>query len=244
MASPANTAEGGSNTTAVTTANSGGVSGDAWQLVTASATCSLTFDNTHAAHGALAYKVLLGATAGESYGEWSTSLTAAATAGPLYARAYLYFTANPTIAVNPFRWLSTTTLRGLVQITTAGKIAVLNSAGTAVGTSSASIPLNQWFRLEASIVGSATAGQIIARLYNTADSTAVTETITSAATINTGGTIDRCRYGHAGTGSSNLTFWMDDIAGSDVTWPGPSLITPPPPVRVQNRSALIRASSF
>ncbi len=154
-----NSSEGGTNTAAVTTANSGGASGNAFQLVTVSPTCTFTFDNTVAAHGLYSYKVALGATAGESYVQWDTALTANPV-GTLYARGYYYFTAIPTTTPVLFRWMSGTSLRGSVHVNTAGKLACFDSTGTLVATSTGTVPLNTWFRVEVQIIGSATAGQI------------------------------------------------------------------------------------
>lgn len=218
----ANSAEGGTNGVAVTAANSGGTSGDAFSAdATASATCSFTADNTHPAHGSLGYKVVLGGTAGESYVYWTDPYPKAA----YWHRAYLYWTANPGAVTSIFRALSGTTVRASVVVNATGNIVLRDAAGTGQATSTNTIPLNATWRIEAYIKGDAAAGQIEAKIFSSPDSTTPLETVTTAANINTGGTIDRTRIGHAGTGVANVTYWLDDIGVSSGGYMGPAPVS-------------------
>jgi len=81
-----NSAEGGTDTTAVTTANSGGTSGNAWDTVTGAP----TFSATHAAHGTLCYSFPAATATNVQWSAASIGMMAT-----LYARLYVYPTANP-----------------------------------------------------------------------------------------------------------------------------------------------------
>src|SRR5712672_1763560 len=90
MALPlANNAEGGSNGTTVSNANSGGTSGNAWDLISVVTGGVCQFSNTSPAHGSLCYAFSTGATAGSSLIGWTTSVGTTTT---LYGRAYYKIT--------------------------------------------------------------------------------------------------------------------------------------------------------
>jgi hypothetical protein len=218
-----NSAEAATQGTGVTAGNSGGVSGTPADLVTTSATCSLTGDAGSAAHGYFGYLVTLGGTAGEAYFQWLAALSPA-DQQYMYARAYFKFAANPGGALNVIRFATAAgTTCGSCQVTTAGKLAATDSAGTAQATSTGSIPLGRPFRADLTVFGSAAAGQVTIHRYDTMDAAAATETVSTAATLNTGGPGSRLRFGHTGAGVANVTFSMDDLAASVSDLPGPAV---------------------
>lgn len=205
-----NTFEGGTNTTTISAANSGGISGDAFDAVTISATAGVTFDNTHTLQGsALAAKVSTGGTAGNADLDWTTSLVTVGTT--LYARLYLYATANPGTSHRIWVAAPSSGTHCISQMTTTGKLNILTSTGGAIATSTNSIALNQWVRVEYSTVATPT-GTVTAKLYNNADSTVATETLSGA---NSGGTnqIVKSVFGISGTAVANVgPIWMDGLA--------------------------------
>jgi hypothetical protein len=219
-----NGADGGTSGTTVTAGpgNSGGVSGTAFDTLVISATCTLTFDNAHAAHGGLGYKFQLGGTAGEDYVQWLASFSPV-DVNPVWVRAYCYFTANPgaTIYLCRIAQAAGTSVAGLA-LDTAGKLLIKDGAGTIQATSAAAIPLNNWFRFEAKVFGSATVGQVTLLRFDTADAVAPSETLVTAATLNTAGAMSRIRFGHTGTGVATVgPWWMDDLAVTTNDWIGP-----------------------
>lgn len=218
MTTLTNSAEGGTSGTTVTTSNSGGASGNAFDGVNLGTGATTIFDNTHAAHGTLAYELATGATSSSTYFVWSTSI---GTNAQVWFRLYMYWTANPGTVARPFAAFSASTLRGAVNISTAGKIVHVGAAGT-IQTGTVAIGLNQWVRLEGFIIGSATVGQIETKLFNTADSTTADETLTDAATQNTGGTIDTTRFGLGLAGSNFGPAWFDDLGLSNTGYLGPA----------------------
>ncbi len=211
--------EGGSNGVAITISNAGGAGNTQFDQVTATATCLANFDTTHPGHGTLGMLCQTGGTTGEAYAMWSTALTG----GPfvtLYLRAYLYLTANPGTQTRLFRWLNVSTVRGSVQLTTTGKLLISDAAGTGVGTSTNSVPLNQLVRVEARCTGDAAAGVLEVKLFDSPESTTPLETVTATAQ-NTGGTIDRVRFGQTGTPVASVTYWLDDLGASNADYLGP-----------------------
>lgn len=140
-----NSAAGGTNGVAVTTGNSGGASGNAFNTATVSgAGTALVFDNTHST---MAYKYTTG-TAGASYGylQWS-SVTGYDVSGSVD----VYLTANPLADTTLFNlaWSNgVTTTNVYVQVTTTGKLVLFdtNPAGNRF-TTTASVPLNTWFKV-------------------------------------------------------------------------------------------------
>jgi hypothetical protein len=214
-----NNAEGGSNTTTVTTANSGGSSGSAFDVVTIGSGAALTFDNAHAAHGALSYK-FVASSSGSVVSAWTTSLTGSSVT-QVWFRTYVYITANPVIALKLVEAMSSTTQRASVSVGTTGKITLQNAAGTTLLTSTTTVPLNQWFRIEGFFIGSATVGQIECKIFTTsANAVSPDETLTTTAVQNNGGTINRLQFGNPTSGVS-YTHWMDEVGASDTAYLGP-----------------------
>lgn len=217
-----NSFEGGTNGTTITAANSGGGSGNAFDVVTAPpAAGTLAFSNTHAAHGSLSCGVGLGATTGTPQLEWSTSM---GTQTQAWFRQYLFFAANPAEQVATVRFKSGATLCASVQISAGGLIITSNSSGTTIFTMATSLPTNAWFRLEGFFLLSTTVGQSELKIFTSADSSTATETKTSAATQNLGAaSANGYFYGITNTSDINIsTFWMDDLGLSSTGYVGPA----------------------
>jgi hypothetical protein len=211
---PTNTAEGGTNGTTVTggaAGNSGGLSGRFLDLVTiGDATATLIFDNTHAAHGSLAYKFQLGAVTAEDYLQWLAGFSAT-DVGRATFRFNCFWTANPAAAIYLMRTASAagTTFCG-VKIDTAGKLLVVDSVGNTQATMVTAIPLNAWFHVdvEMSVVG--TVGAVTIWRTDVLDSGRPTDKISG--TVTAAVPFSRIRYGHTGTGVANVgPWWMDDL---------------------------------
>jgi hypothetical protein len=211
--------EGGTNGVAITTSNAGGVGNTQFDQVTVSAgDGAVNFSNAHPGHGTLGMLCQTGATLGEAYVMWSTALGGAT--GTVWLRAYLYLTANPGTQTRLFRWLNVSNVRGSVQISTTGKLLTTDSAGSTVATMGNSVPLNQLVRVEAFCTGDAAAGVLECKLFDSPESTTPLETLSNSL-LNTGGTIDRVRFGQTGTGIANVTYYLDDVGASTSAYLGP-----------------------
>ena len=218
-----NSSEGGTSGVAVSTGNSGGASGNAFDAVTVSgAGAALAFDNSQAAHGTLSAKYTFpSGVASTAYASWTTS---AGSTSPAFFRLYLRHAANPS--VNTRVWqadISGSVLCAALYVNTSGTLQMTDSAGTNIFTTTATVPLSQWYRLEGYVTGSPSAGQVELKLFKSADSTAADEVKTSSAAQNTGGVPNSFRYGcfAALTQSSPFTLWADDIGLSSTGYLGP-----------------------
>jgi hypothetical protein len=216
-----NSAEGGSSGTAVTAANSGGSSGNAFDNVNVGTGATGIFDSTKAAHGGLSYAFATGSTASLARVQWTTSM---GTQTQVWFRAYLYFSADPAATVRVVNQDQGHTACSVVVVLPSGKLQVrTGSAGTQTLTTTNTIPLNQWFRIEGYVIGSATAGQVELKLFKTADSTTPDETETSAPNINTYGAMDTYNFGISTTTANVAEYWEDDIAISNAGYLGPAV---------------------
>lgn len=226
MARYQNTAEGGTNGVTVTAANSGGASGDAYTTVTIGAGGTLIFDNTHAAHGSLSYKVATGGSAVTVIAE----RTLAGLTSAIALRGYGYFTANPAAALYIATVAATGGTRARLRINTTGKLQITDSTDTLTAAAlTTAIPLNAWFRFEVQLALSATVGQATVARYDSIDSGTATESVASAANLNLGGTADKVRWGLPISLVNAGPFWLDSLASDDTGTPiGPDVLTVAP----------------
>lgn len=214
-----NSFEGGTSGTTITAGNSGGTSGNAFDGASEGTGATNAYDSTQSAHGLLSAKMATASTATTTQLTWSTSMGSQA---QVWFRLYLYFTANPAAVQRIWNCTSSGSSCGTVSVTAAGKLEFLaGTAGTNEFTFTTVIPLNQWFRVEGFLTGSATTGQVSLSLYEPLDSASATETHTSAATVNTTGSPNLYAYGVSANLASAGPFWMDDLGLSNTGAIGP-----------------------
>jgi hypothetical protein len=172
-----------------------------------------------------------GRTGTSGFGQFNMQFVSTAGNGPYYFRAYLYVATgldgasnNPVNIMNMDNDsgasggnLRMTVRMGDKDTANARQLRVYNSAGTAMGSWSGTIPLNTWARLEVAYAGN---GNVSARVDGT-------EFCTDC--LSSPGTINNFQIG-IGTGAGGGTpsgdvFW-DDVAVNDTTgsfqnsWPG------------------------
>lgn len=208
-----NSFNGGTNGSTITTGNSGGTSGNAFDFVGGTA----TYSNAHATGTRAPMACSLADGADISY-----DLPALA-ASTLYMRMYAWFTGNPSSSVDVM--FSMTDFVIVLERDTAGKLLLTDNGANIVITSTNSVALNQWVRIELKVVFGTTAtnGSAEVRLYNNADSTTATETktVTSVDTRTIPAYVDW-------VGSVAGGMHIDDIALTDVDWLGPAGVTDTP----------------
>lgn len=176
------------------------------------------YSTTQAAHGTKSLKIQTVASSVSTYVQWDTTSFATTQ----YYRAYVYLAANPAANLD-FIQIRDSATRARLRITTAGKVAVVNGS-TAVGTSTASIGLNQWVRIEMKWVADASAGILEAKLFNTPDSTTADETVTVTA-LNTGAAgSTNLRIGLPIAAANFGPMYLDDLGVSDVAYMGPATV--------------------
>lgn len=221
-----NTFEGGSNGVNITTGNSGGLSGDAFQDIAVGADSTQVYDSTLFYKGAVSAKIAAGLTL--AYVGYTTLI---GTQTSIYGRTYLYLdTALPTqsiaIASTLFNDGVSSVACGRIAINGAGRLRLLDQAGVqqAISPNNASgiVPVAQWVRLEWRFVGSPTTGSIEVKLF--LDPTSVTpDSTTTATNIDTLGPFNRYRIGKgAPTTGTEPVFHIDSVLWDTAGYPGPA----------------------
>lgn len=219
-----NSFEGGTNASTVTTGNSGGNSGNAFDVVNIGASATIIFSSTEAAHGTLSGKYTQPSSAVIIYTGWTTSLTASSIP-TVYYRAYVYLPTLPPVTLRFIQPYDGSSVCAGIAVSSSGKVVVEAGTGDLPQyTSTNSVNTAGWFRVEGAVTGSSTAGQVSMSLYNTPDSVTATESFTSASTVNTTGAINGIRFGSVNQGTS-YTWYMDDLGASDTGLLGPSQYT-------------------
>jgi hypothetical protein len=216
-----NSAEGGTAGTGATTANSGGASGEAFSQIVPGAGGTIEFSTAQKMHGSLSYAVTQATAATISYIRDDHVGPSANFA----VRAYVFLTGYPSAETQFPISVRTAGDVGIVrlQMTTAGLVRVINTAGTTLGTTSAAIPLNTWVRLE--FYGTALNGSAgtLGFAYYLGDSTSAVQTLAYTAVVTTG-LAQVVRYGKLSSAVIPVHY-LDDVA-SDLTGGGAPLGPP------------------
>jgi hypothetical protein len=215
-----NSFEGGTNGTTLSTANSGGVSGNSFGNIARDTGHTLAFDSTRAMHGTLSLAIAMGATSGECYCGWAAGGKVPKTYGRFYIYQTAFVSANTRIAAF-YQTSPNTNANMLVRLVSGGKLALVDAASGVLWTSAANMPLNQWIRVEFMCVGHATAGQAQISYY-TGDSVTPIEASSTFTNQNTGGEIDAVAWGVSSAFSNLTKLWIDDVAVSHLAPLGPS----------------------
>lgn len=214
-----NNADGGTNGATVTTGNSGGVSGDAWNQV-AITSGTLIFDSTQKMYGSLSYKYDPAAGGISQFG-WDTTSIGIVT--EIWGRTYHRLSGISVNQPAVFFGAGGGASAASIYFTAGNHVKVWN-AGQAAGTEgSVAVSASSWFRLEYYLKAHASAGTIEAKLFLTPDSTTVSETITLANT-GTNGVLDQVMWGGF-DGTDNPIAWVDSHELSRVGYVGPTLFS-------------------
>ena len=210
--------EGGTNGANVA-AGAGASTGDTnFDVVNRGTSATNAYDNTHPGRGSLGLKIATGATSTTSYVSWTTTIGTQTTT---YYRALVFITGAPAANTRMFNWVGSASSRGNILLNAAGKFIFTNAAGTTILTS-AVLPTNSQFRLEAKFVASATVGQWEYKIWNDPrDVGTPNDTNISAATQNMGGTSDTYRFGIGAALANGGPYWLDDVAVSTDGYIGP-----------------------
>ena len=210
--------EGIADGTTVTPANSGGVSGNAFDAVTTGGGAACISDAASAAHGSQGMKMTTGGTAASVFTSWTAASVAAGTIR--YFRLYVKLGAYPPSTMRLFRCRSGGTFAAALAVTSAGKVSVIDSASAQMKLSAMTLPLGTMVRIEGFFVASATAGQGEFKIFTAMDSTTPDESQTSNATFNTLAGFDTADFGIV-TAEASYTLQLDDLGLSDSGYIGP-----------------------
>jgi hypothetical protein len=147
-----------------------------------------------------------------------------ATTASRYVRLYI----NPDVQVganNQFiRFRNVNTNMGGVRLTTTGTLQILNESGTAVATSTNTVTLDEWNRVEVFFSPGAT---LTVRLYqgNAACDNAV-GSYTEEITADPGSLTTYTKVQYGSINAVGMTMWFDAIVEDDTTWVGPLVVGP------------------
>lgn len=148
-------------------------------------------------------------TTGSSMAGWTFTGT---TRLPFYSRFYFYATAFPSTNTKIIRiGNSADSEISFVNLNSTGTLSV--GVGASSTTTTSTISLSSWVRVEVRI----TSTGATLRLYNSTESTTVTEEVTFASTIAAVGTI---RHGVNAVTNAG-PFWWDSLKVTDENWIGP-----------------------
>jgi RHS repeat-associated protein len=202
-----NSAEGGPNGTTVTVANSGGASGDAFNVVTRGTGAALTFATGAAEHGSLGYS--LTATSGTSTGFTWNGYNATS------AAVRFYYNPGSTLPSTTVRLLdvrNSSATAARVLVSSSNQLIVQNSAGTTVKTFPTALSANTWYRIELAISISGTAATVNAAYYP-GDSITPIDAAYTTSSGNTGtANITQISIGDTTSGTWAGTAYFDDLA--------------------------------
>lgn len=218
-----NSFEGGSNGVTITTGNSGGSSGDAFDNAPTPGTgATLTYSTAQAAHGSVSMSTSSGGTSSTAYAGYTLGTTSTDT-----CRMYCRFTSLPSAQQVILRYLSSGSQAMRVNVTTAGLVEVRNAANSVVGTTTSGISAGSWFRLELMSTWSTTVGAITLRLYLSPDGTSISDSLTLSSLVLTA-SANEIRFGLGAALANAVQVWYDDLAIEGATWHGPAVrsITP------------------
>lgn len=224
MVAASNSFDGGSQGTTITTGNSGGASGTAFNVVTIGGSSTEVFDS----HGKGLFSGKIAPQSGQfDYVAWTTAI--GTQSDVIYGRFYMYLTANPNAALHVVRTLSSSSARYAVVINTNGTVSLFGSSDTAFSTSTATVPLNQWCRVEFDCnysTGGDGAGDAFLYFGNPdAPYPDYTEVIGGFSP--TGTSADTFRFGKGQNNTFTDTFWIDEININTDGSPGPVVTSSP-----------------
>lgn len=218
-----NTAEGQASGTALTTGNSGGGSGDAYDSVSKGVAGAAAFDNAQFMHGTQSYHVTGGAT--------DTAIMiysgASDTAGSI--RFYVRFNTLPSSAQTLMAIRNGTGFAATFGISATNKFTVGNAAGAVLSTFTTTLSTGVWYRCEMeAVVGTLITTGTISGRYFLGDALTAQDTPYTSNVVNSGITsFTNGRFGKQTAGGTGFDVWIDDTSWSPGTSTplGPSLAT-------------------
>jgi hypothetical protein len=214
----ANTFEGGADGVAITTANSGDVSGTPFDLITLGTDAIAEFDTARAAQGAVSGRLASLATAASVQLRWTFDEVS-----ELFTRFYLYLpSTTPLPARLMFIQNQAASLVGRCQINDQGagpRLQVHKEADAANAIGTVPVTRDAWIRIETWLkLGSA--GVIQAKLFNSPDISTADEVVTLDPAATTNLTASHVRFGW-NIAVANSEYWLDALAMETSGYMGP-----------------------
>ncbi len=198
--------------TTLTAANTGRKAGIPADSVTIGSGATLTADNTHTFFGSAAVKVTTGAAA-NVFVNW-TSLYRPADGGAQVATCWVYFTAFPSATVTLFQVSDVSAVRMLdVRVSSSGVLRLFDGANAIVLSTTNTIAVNQWVRIDLLFTPGAANGTAQFKLYNTASSSTPTETTSQVTGQNFHASQVANTYVGVLNSAANASYWIQFALG-------------------------------
>ena len=198
--------------------NTGGVSGDYFDIVSVGAGGTVAFSATGAVDSPLSCEVATGSAAAPAYVGWSGSF---GTQTAHYGRVYLNLTSLPGngTAFVAFR-TGSGSWNGCIQLTAAGHLLIqLPSYATNVWTSAAALSTATEYRIEWNLVCSTTTGGLSVSYY-AGESTTAIETFTATYNLNWGTNCTAVWLGWCSAFASQPAVYLGNLGLSLTGWLG------------------------
>lgn len=212
-----NTFEGGTDGTGITSGNSGGASGDAFNTVSGTA----DYDNDTPAPLVGAMSAYINAASGSTSSvrlDYTSSTT-------VYFRFYFYKTGNPAAVTTLARLFDSGTGGVDLRVNTSGALVFRNAGGTTINTSAA-LASNTLHRIEGRVVHSDTVGRMMLRIFSGTNAHGLAPDLEYGDTVSdrdTNAQSDNFRFGVLSNPSTGgWTAYIDDVELDDADWVGPS----------------------
>ena len=222
----ANTFQAGTPGAAVPAGNAiaaslGTADGALFDTVSTSGSSTLTYSSAFAYSGTQSCQVFTPSTS-PCYLMWTGGNMIANGAAQTWFRLYLYQAANPASLHQLFQAGAGGTRAADLIINTSGTLSMRDTSGNVIITTTTTVPLNAWYRVEGYVTSNASTGQMEMKLFTSPGSTTPAETQTSSAAQDTaGGNLSQMRFGPSSAGVTGLTYYMDDVAMSTSGYVGP-----------------------
>lgn len=200
-----NTFEGGTNTTAISTGNSGGTSGTAFDSA-----LNALFSNTRAAHGLLSARLPASTSA-------SMGMNLSGSGSPRWMRAYLWSTSWSSSPVVMYLNMGTPSFGHFRVELTATQARITHNNGSTdstIATISVTPATSAWIRVEMQALNDTT-GACELKLFNTPDSDTPSGTATGARTQTAAPWTEALWINQ---GSADV--YADDVGWSDISYLG------------------------
>ncbi len=213
--------------TAITTANSNDdVAGAQWDNLVVTAGGSAVYTTDKSAYGTRS-GLFTPVAAGGAHVRWDDSSLGTAL-DEVWGRFYIYRSANPTPNHQWMTHLGVTGTGnvGVIRWTTAGKLEILDGDFNTAETSTNSIPLEQWVRVEFYVDCHSTFGTLEAKFFNRHETSPI-ETVT-ANNINTAQVVDELNFGQWNAETTGGSFYLDEVALSTTEYIGPATLVVEP----------------
>lgn len=247
MTTRLNTAEGGTSTTAVSAANSGGTSGDAFSGVIGTAP---TFTAATPAAGSLAYSAQA-ASGATSILQWTGF-----SGNDFGDRVAIYLPAWPSQSTEVIQLRSASAAQARVLITNTGKVQLNDFAQATAWLSTNTLSTGTWYEIavRAKKGTGTTDGQLQVAYYLFGSNTAIETFANLAANAGTN-TFTETRVGKVSASTSVGAILLDNVQATDVAAGAllpayaPVVVTPPSTITLTNdyvvaHSGLTPASSY